>query len=636
MATQNDTNGEVYLEDNGTLGRITCNTAVETHPELSRNRRMVAYSSNETGEAHLWVAWPYGRNDPNNWTLKPCAEMDRVMLTKAPGRDVWPSWVDDTRLVFSSTRSDPLGDIWTIPVSAAGQADPDREARQLTAGPAAETQPEAVTVPIELPPTPPSTTTTTTTTAASGVNVARAASRAPLAGRLQADGGGPAYRRGVIFTTTEFRADGSLGVIELALDASGNYQTLPAHSLWPKDPQDPDRLPSQSSEADYGNSARPFDQRLNYTTTDSDPAGDVLYAYLTAPLAGGFSAGYRGTVAQQRDHAETHGSHYESDAGMSASYTTRSESADASDVVAADGSGRRVVANPDPQEETDERSPTYSPDGTQLAYARATQAGGYEIVVARADGANPQALVSARNSNHRDVYPSWSPDGTRIAFVGQTQQTPYPGSFGSRSIQIADVTSHQVVSSIGTGLPFVPEADQPSWNPDSSRLGVAGREIHHDGDGDSLDPYPNLWTLDAQDRHRYAVAGPGATGVRRLPAPLCPGVRPRGRRTGCALPTSTVARFALPISRTPTATATRMSRKWSRSARRLQVSSTTLAVKPTPSRPILSASTDPALVARRQRARRGRPARRGARPVRHLRPAPRRHRTAHGRAGPRS
>ena len=43
----------------------------------------------------------------------------------------------------------------------------------------------------------------------------------------------------------------------------------------------------------------------------------------------------------------------------------------------------------------------------------------------------------------------------------------------------------------------------------------------------------------------------------------------------------------------------------------------------------------PGVVTRRHRAGRGRPARRGARPVRHLRPAPRRHRTAHRRAGPR-
>ncbi len=109
VATQDEPNGEIYLEVDGSLGRITCNAAVETHPELSRDRRMVAYSSNESGEEHLWVAWPYGRTDPNNWTLKPCAEMDRAMLTKAPGRDVWPSWVDGTRLVFSSTRSDPSG-----------------------------------------------------------------------------------------------------------------------------------------------------------------------------------------------------------------------------------------------------------------------------------------------------------------------------------------------------------------------------------------------------------------------------------------------------------------------------------------------------------------------------------------------
>ena len=64
----------------------------------------------------------------------------------------------------------------------------------------------------------------------------------------------------------------------------------------------------------------------------------------------------------------------------------------------------------------DERYPSYSPDGTQIAFRGdldlAEPSGDEEIYVMNADGTNVRQLTS--NADF-DSAPSWSPDGTRIA-----------------------------------------------------------------------------------------------------------------------------------------------------------------------------------------------------------------------------
>ena len=76
----------------------------------------------------------------------------------------------------------------------------------------------------------------------------------------------------------------------------------------------------------------------------------------------------------------------------------------------------------------DERYPSYSPDGTQIAFRGdldlAEPSGDEEIYVMNADGTNVRQLTS--NADF-DSAPSWSPDGKRIVFESAPAGTFTPG-----------------------------------------------------------------------------------------------------------------------------------------------------------------------------------------------------------------
>ncbi len=57
---------------------------------------------------------------------------------------------------------------------------------------------------------------------------------------------------------------------------------------------------------------------------------------------------------------------------------------------------------------------------TRIAYV-AKQGARYELLVADADGYNPQSIVT---SNEPLLSPEWSPDGTRIAYVSMENRKP--------------------------------------------------------------------------------------------------------------------------------------------------------------------------------------------------------------------
>ncbi len=60
------------------------------------------------------------------------------------------------------------------------------------------------------------------------------------------------------------------------------------------------------------------------------------------------------------------------------------------------------------------KNPSWSPDGSKLAYVAPDTEGNDKIWVMDADGGNPTQIT---RGNHADGYPGWTPDGRRIVFA---------------------------------------------------------------------------------------------------------------------------------------------------------------------------------------------------------------------------
>jgi Tol biopolymer transport system component len=107
-------------------------------------------------------------------------------------------------------------------------------------------------------------------------------------------------------------------------------------------------------------------------------------------------------------------------------------------VMNADGSGRVNLTN----DGFEERAPTWSPDGTRVAYMCRTNVPGgtgtdFEICVMNADGSAQTVLTS---NTVLDGTPSFSPDGSKIAFLrpvsGRQQLFVMNAADGSQEVQL--------------------------------------------------------------------------------------------------------------------------------------------------------------------------------------------------------
>jgi len=108
-------------------------------------------------------------------------------------------------------------------------------------------------------------------------------------------------------------------------------------------------------------------------------------------------------------------------------------------------------------------APTWSPDGTQIAFQRVSKEGG--IYVVPAQGGAVRKLRSTNASFDRSMHISWSPDGKTIAF----SDSPFPG--GHKRLQLLSLGTLQSTP--------IEHDDQcveevlPAFSPDGKQLAYA-------------------------------------------------------------------------------------------------------------------------------------------------------------------
>ncbi len=114
--------------------------------------------------------------------------------------------------------------------------------------------------------------------------------------------------------------------------------------------------------------------------------------------------------------------------------------------------------------------PAYSPDSTKIVYA-STQSGHSEIWVMNADGTQKQQLTFNAPNNGPEGpdanFPSFSPDGTKIAFL-----CGWETLYGNICVMNADGSGRtQLTHNNDNGLRKNEASnDEPAWSPDGTRI----------------------------------------------------------------------------------------------------------------------------------------------------------------------
>jgi len=206
--------------------------------------------------------------------------------------------------------------------------------------------------------------------------------------------------------------------------------------------------------------------------------------------------------------------------------------------MSADGTGLRRITN----DQAEETSPQLSPDRTEIAYAWADATGlsckgcATSVRTVHVDGAAGLTLTNPPDCTF-DASPSWSPDGTQIAFShsgcdtapdlmvvpatgGAPKDLHLPGwqvAWGPASIAYVDGATDP--SSVWTALPDGTgkwkvgsgNVSSPAWSSDGRLAYLVGTAVAVDGKRIAL-PFRQVRSLAwAPDGTRFVVAARGAT-----------------------------------------------------------------------------------------------------------------------------
>jgi Tol biopolymer transport system component len=155
-----------------------------------------------------------------------------------------------------------------------------------------------------------------------------------------------------------------------------------------------------------------------------------------------------------------------------------------------------------------EYTPAWSPDGREIAYARAAGAAAPAIWLVRSNGRSPRRLTSGWS-------PAWAPDGKRLVFTdGAMLWTIRRDGAGRRRLTAPPSRAETCDFSGGESSDYEGE---PDWSPDGRLIAF----VRHCGSGET-----------SEDDEIYVIR-PDGTGLRRVtsgPADDSPSWAPDGRR----------------------------------------------------------------------------------------------------------
>jgi Tol biopolymer transport system component len=151
-------------------------------------------------------------------------------------------------------------------------------------------------------------------------------------------------------------------------------------------------------------------------------------------------------------------------------------------VVMDAGGGDRITLATDPQAGPDCSGyfyrPVWAPDGSSLLFpTRDGCDGGFDLATVPADGSASATRLLAPGMN--SLLGTWSPDGTRLAYLaseGNGSTGLYVADVTSAAALAGDVQGRLIAPDLGPDLltvAFEDEFSAPRWSPDGSELAVA-------------------------------------------------------------------------------------------------------------------------------------------------------------------